>query len=54
MLLACIMPLGCGAPRQQERLTVASAGNISSLDPAQASTLAAIQLLSAIGDPFTA
>ena len=52
MLLACIIPLGCSAPRQQERLTVASAGKISSVDPAQASTLAAIQLLSAIGDPL--
>ena len=34
------------------RITVASAGKISSLDPAQASTVNTIQLLSALGDPL--
>ena len=43
---------GCDVPRSGDRLTVASAGRISSLDPAQASTVSAIQLLSALGDPL--
>jgi peptide/nickel transport system substrate-binding protein len=43
--------VGCQAPPPTSRITVASAGRISSLDPAQASTLSAIQLISALGDP---
>ena len=43
---------GCDVPRTGDRITVASAGRISSLDPAQASTVSAIQLLSALGDPL--
>ena len=40
----------CQPKRQSERLTVASAGRISSLDPALASTTGALQVLSALGD----
>ena len=44
--------VGCEAPPPSSRIAVASAGRISSLDPAQASTLSAIQLISALGDPL--
>ena len=44
--------VGCQAPPPTSRITVASAGRISSLDPAQASTLSATQLISALGDPL--
>ena len=40
----------CKPKRQSERLTVASAGRISSLDPALASTTGVLQVLSALGD----
>jgi len=40
----------CQPSRQSERLTVASAGRISSLDPALASTAGVLQVLSALGD----
>jgi peptide/nickel transport system substrate-binding protein len=42
--------LACQPPRDRQRLTVASAGRIVSLDPAQASTTGTLQLLSALGD----
>ncbi len=44
--------MACQPPASQSRLTVASSGKISSLDPAQASTLGTTQLLSALGDPL--
>ncbi|MGC6483972.1 MAG: ABC transporter substrate-binding protein [Synechococcus sp.] len=40
----------CQPQRHSDRLTVASAGRIASLDPAQASTYGTLQLLSALGD----
>ena len=40
----------CQRGRSSDRITVASAGRITSLDPAQASTFGALQLLSALGD----
>ncbi|MDA7676958.1 ABC transporter substrate-binding protein [bacterium] len=40
----------CQPKRQSERLTVASAGRLSSVDPALASTTGALQVLSALGD----
>ena len=40
----------CQPTRTSDRLIVASAGRISSLDPARANTFGALQLLSAIGD----
>ena len=46
-LLSAAFLSGCQVERTNERLTVASAGRISSLDPAQASTISTIQLLSA-------
>ena len=42
--------LACQQQRGSDRLTVASAGRIVSLDPAQASTTGTLQLLSALGD----
>ena len=50
-LALTITQMGCQAPPPTSRITVASAGRISSLDPAQASTLGATQLISALGDP---
>ena len=40
----------CQPERSSNRLTVASAGRIASLDPAQASTYGTLQLLNALGD----
>ena len=51
-LALAITQMGCQAPPPTSRITVASAGRISSLDPAQASTLSATQLISALGDPL--
>ncbi len=52
-LLLSLAQLGCQPiPAEKGRITVASAGKISSLDPAQASTVNTIQLLSALGDPL--
>ena len=51
-LALTITQMGCQAPPPTSRITVASAGRISSLDPAQASTLSATQLISALGDPL--
>ena len=48
-LALAITQMGCQAPPPTSRITVASAGRISSLDPAQASTLGATQLISALG-----
>ncbi|WP_286188659.1 ABC transporter substrate-binding protein [Synechococcus sp. A15-24] len=50
--LLSLAQLGCQPIATGNRLTVASAGKISSLDPAQASTVNTIQLLSALGDPL--
>ena len=44
--------VGCSSPDRSDRITVAAAGKISSLDPAQASTVGTLQLLSALGDPL--
>ncbi len=49
-LVLALAQMGCQAPPPSTRITVASAGRISSLDPAQASTLSATQLISALGD----
>ena len=51
-LLLClgVSQTGCQPARLGDRLTVASAGRIVSLDPAQASTYGTLQLLSALGD----
>ncbi len=42
----------CQLSKKSTRLIVASSGKITSLDPAQASTFDALQLLSALGDPL--
>ncbi len=44
--------LACQASRNSNRLVIAAAGKITSLDPAQASTFNALQLISALGDPL--
>jgi len=49
-LALCISQSACQPGRSSDRITVASAGRITSLDPAQASTFGALQLLSALGD----
>lgn len=49
-LLLTLSQSSCQHPRQSNHLTVASAGKITSLDPAQASTFDVLQLLSALGD----
>ena len=50
VLAVCISQSACQPGRRSDRITVASAGRITSLDPAQASTFGALQLLSALGD----
>ena len=50
VLALCITQNACQRGRSTDRITVASAGRITSLDPAQASTFGALQLLSALGD----
>ena len=49
-LALCISQSACQPERSSDRITVASAGRVTSLDPAQASTFGALQLLSALGD----
>ena len=50
--LGVITGAGCGSINRTDRITVAAAGKITSLDPAQASTVSTLQLLSALGDPL--
>ena len=47
-----ITQVSCQPNRNYSRLIVASAGKIKSVDPAQASTFGALQLISALGDPL--
>ncbi|WP_254940382.1 ABC transporter substrate-binding protein [Cyanobium sp. Morenito 9A2] len=52
---ALLLPLAaCQIPRQSGRLVVASKNRIDSVDPAQAYSFGAMQLLSALGDPLYA
>ena len=50
--LATLAGVGCASTARTDRITVAAAGKISSLDPAQASTVNTLQVLSALGDPL--
>ena len=50
--MATLTGLGCSSTVRTDRITVAAAGKISSLDPAQASTVSTLQVLSALGDPL--
>ena len=50
--LSVIGGVGCTSINRSDRITVAAAGKITSLDPAQASTVSTLQLLSALGDPL--
>jgi peptide/nickel transport system substrate-binding protein len=56
LALAGLLPLlaGCQPARPDDRLIVASKSRIDSLDPVQASRIAVMQVLSAVGDPLYA
>ncbi|WP_320664747.1 ABC transporter substrate-binding protein [Prochlorococcus sp. MIT 1223] len=48
--LIAFIQLSCTSKVENKRIIVASAGKIESLDPAQASTLRSLQLISSLGD----
>lgn len=52
VLFVAVGQAACSPARLGTRITVASAGRISSLDPAQANGGSTLQLLSALGDPL--
>ncbi len=53
--LALVLPLaGCQPPRSEGTVIVASRSRIDSLDPAKASRVGQLQVLSALGDPLYA
>ena len=47
-----ILQSSCTPYKQNERIIIAGAGKITSVDPAQANTFHALQLISALGDPL--
>ncbi len=49
-ILILLLQLSCAQNKKRENIIVASAGKVESLDPAQANTLRALQILSALGD----
>ena len=49
-ILLILFQLSCVQNKKREKIIVASAGKIESLDPAQANTLRTLQILSALGD----
>ena len=49
-ILISLLQNSCSSRRISKKIIVASSGKIESLDPARASTLKAIQLISALGD----
>ena len=49
-ILIIFSQISCTSIKENERIIIASAGKIESLDPAQASTLRALQLIGALGD----
>ncbi len=49
-IILTLLQLSCAQNNKRENIIVASAGKIQSLDPAQASTLRTLQILSALGD----
>ena len=52
IVLVSLVSVGCIANRSKDRILVAGAGKIISIDPAQASTFQALQIISALGDPL--
>tara|TARA_Y100001968_G_scaffold333661_1_gene398137 strand:+ start:70684 stop:72285 length:1602 start_codon:yes stop_codon:yes gene_type:complete len=52
LILISITLCACTSNNENKRILVASAGKIESLDPAQASTLRSLQIISALGDPL--
>ena len=51
-LVIALTQSSCRTIREESRLIIASSGKIVSIDPAQASTFHALQILSALGDPL--
>ncbi|WP_269625190.1 ABC transporter substrate-binding protein [Prochlorococcus marinus] len=49
-IIFILLQLSCAQYQEREKIIVASAGKIESLDPAQANTLRTLQILSALGD----
>jgi len=49
-ILITFLQNSCGSKKISQRIIVASSGKITSLDPARANTLKAIQLISSLGD----
>jgi len=52
IILFSITQLACNPIHNNKRIIIASAGKIDSLDPAQANTLRALQVISGLGDPL--
>ena len=50
IFLLSLLQFSCGLRNTSERMIVASAGKIESLDPARANTLKSLQLLNSLGD----
>ena len=50
IFLLSLSQFSCGSKNNSDRIIVASAGKIESLDPARANTLKALQLLNSLGD----
>ena len=50
IILISLLQNSCGTKKISKKIVVASSGKIESLDPARASTLKAIQLISSLGD----
>ena len=52
LIILAFSQLSCSPPEGSKRITIASAGKIDSLDPAQANTIRSLQLISGLGDPL--
>ena len=51
-ILLSFVQVSCTSSTKTEKIIIASAGKIESLDPAQANTLRSLQLISNLGDPL--
>ena len=52
LIIVSLLSIGCISSQNRSTILVAGAGKIISIDPAQASTFQALQLISALGDPL--
>tara|TARA_Y100001968_G_C19448242_1_gene766703 strand:- start:4076 stop:5698 length:1623 start_codon:yes stop_codon:yes gene_type:complete len=52
LLIIAFTQFSCSPVKETKRITIASAGKIESLDPAQANTIRSLQLISGLGDPL--